>query len=275
MHTRNKTLLCAVALASICSEAFAQSRPPAPLDTYSEGDRAYVIFNEARPEFKAFNADSRRLPKYKIPLDPPQVNLQSREEVMAMYHGSFGMQAKWAATWNGSTDECIAGTTKRAYQESVAARTNWWRAMVGRPNSLSYKIDPEQTKYSQAAAMVLDANNIGTHTITPSFKCFSTDAQTGGWSSNLGPDYGGDAVHVDEFMRDTGNYDAGHRRNLLLTNSRWLGAGTTAGDVIQVGFNGGSHGTLGTREIVGTSRPDLIVAWPAQGYALRHQLTQI
>ena len=67
--------------------AVAQSRAPAALDTYSATDRAYVTFNGARSEYVGFNPASRQLPKYKVPLDPPQVNIQSREEVRATHHG--------------------------------------------------------------------------------------------------------------------------------------------------------------------------------------------
>lgn len=261
-------LVFAAIVATWASATSAQSRPPAPLDQYDANDRAAVMFNGARADFAALNPASRSLPKYKIPLDPPTVDRSSREEVLAMYHGSFGMQAKWAPYWNGDFATCNYGTTKRSYQESVAARTNWWRAFVGRPNSLSYKLDSLQTRLSQAGAVALEASNRLTHDIDPSFKCYSEDARIGAWS-NLDPNPWTDAASVDGFFDDDGasNVYAGHRRSLLDGNNRMLGVGSSGGTLEQLGRFGVNDriGALGVRSTVGILRPDPVVAWPPAG----------
>ena len=268
-------LVFAAIVATWASTTSAQSRPPAPLDQYDANDRAAVMFNGARAEFAALNPASRSLPKYKIPLDPPTFDRSSREEVLAMYHGSFGMQAKWAPYWTGDIATCNYGTTKRSYQESVAARTNWWRAFVGRPNSLSYKLDSLQTRLSQAGAVALEASNRLTHDIDPSFKCFSDDARVGAWS-NLDPNPWTDAASVDGYVIDAGysNTYAGHRANLLLGNNRLVGAGSTGGGLGSLGdwATNARVGALGVRSTIGVARPDPVVAWPPAGLFLRHHI---
>jgi len=275
MFRPSRSVIAAACLSALATVANGQSRPPAALELYDATDRAAVIFNGARAEYAGLNANSRSLPKYKIPLDPPTVDRNSREEVLAMYHGSFGMQAKWAPYWNGDFASCNYGTTKRSYQESVAARTNWWRSFVGRPNSLSYKLDSLQTRLSQAAAVSLEASHSFTHEIDASFKCYSEDARIGAWS-NLDPNPWTDAASVDGYIDDYAALTniAGHRHNLLLGNNRMIGAGSSGGDLGSLGnwSTNARTGALGVRSTVGLVRPDPVVAWPPAGNILRHHI---
>lgn len=264
-----------VALATLLQHAHAQSRPPAALDTYDASDRAATLFNGARAEYAALNPLSRQLPKYKIPLDPPTVDRNSRAEVLAMYHGSFGMQSKWAPYWNGSTATCDYGTTKRSYQEAMAARTNWWRAFVGRPNSLSFKLDSLQTQRSQAGAVALQASARFTHEIDPSFQCYSSTAKLGAYS-NLDGNPWTDAAAVDGYLDDGGasNFFAGHRYSLLSGDNRLLGAGSTGGAFEVLGQFGVNSrvSALGVRTTLGLLRPDPVIAWPPAGIVLHNLL---
>jgi len=55
-----------------------------------------------------FNEADNALPPLKIPLDPPSVNLQSRDEVMAYCHDTLGMMATWWANWfNVHLNTCV------------------------------------------------------------------------------------------------------------------------------------------------------------------------
>jgi hypothetical protein len=210
--------------------AQAQSRLPAPLEKYTLAERQLVIFNENSPQPDNSGLRSSTLPEFKIPLDPPKVNLQSRDELLAYYHGSFGMQSKWWADWkNGDLDKCVRGTTSRGYQESVIARSNWWRGMAGRPTALSFKLDAEQSQLGQEGAMMLDAADTFGHNPPPTIKCYTPFGDRGA-DGNLSPTNWADATVVSSMINDSGasNYNAGHRAATLYIDQRSAGAGTTS-----------------------------------------------
>jgi hypothetical protein len=251
--------------------------PPA-LEENSAAQRAIPIFNEDKPQLDGSGLSSSQLPQFKIPLDPPKVNLNSREEVLAYYHGSFGMMSKWWADWkNGSLENCVRGTTSRSYQESMVARMNFWRSMAGRPVNLSLKLDAEQSRAAQEAAMMLDESNRSTHTPSPTIKCYTAIGASGA-RGNLSVTNLPDAANIDLFIEDGGpsNTDVGHRIQMTTIDERSAGTGTT--------FSGpDANGYL---SLFGTTNGSLVVpvkssfgiaksapeALPAPGYTLHNLL---
>ncbi len=242
----------------------AQSMRPPALDAYSATERSIPIFNEIH----------NVLPPLKVPLDPPAVNLQSRDEVMAYYHGAFGMMAKWWANWsNGNLDTCVRGTTSRGFQESVVARANWWRGMAGRPTNLSFKLDAEQSRLAQEGAMMLQSAFVFSHNPPPTIKCYSADGDLGA-DGNLDGNNDPDASATDGMIQDAGdkNAHAGHRAKTLFIDQRIHGVGSTG--------TGPVGGVLPATNItqslkifndvgIPLSGP---VAFPAAGFILRNVL---
>lgn len=273
-----RTALAAAVIAATMGSASAQYVAPPALTKNSAAQRAIPIFNENAPQLDGSGLNSNRLPEYQIPLDPPKVNLSSREEVLAYYHGSFGTMSKWWADWkSGSLDNCVRGTTTRGYQESMIARINWWRGMVGRPLSTTLKLDAEESRAAQEAAMMLDASNYFTHTPSPSAKCYTTLAARGALG-NLGPNNLPDAVNIDLFIEDGGNsnFFAGHRASMLYIDQRSAGAGSSYGKPDANGylsFDGASNGVtvVPIKSTVGIARAEQN-AFPAPGYTLHNLL---
>ena len=256
------TALAALATASV--PAAAQSVHPQALDAYTAAERAIPIFNEAH----------NTLPPLKIPLDPPAVNLQSRDEVLAYYHGAFGMMAKWWANWsNGNLDTCVRGTTSRGFQESVVARANWWRGMAGRPTNLSFKLDAEQSRLAQEGAMMLNAAHVFMHDPAPTIKCYSRDGDIGA-DGNLDGNNDPDASATDGMIQDGGdtNVDAGHRAGTLYIDQRIHGVGSTGtGPVGGILASNATKQSLKIFNNIGIPLP-APVAFPAAGFTLLNVL---
>ena len=197
------------------------------------------------------------------------IDTANREATRVFYKGAYSLSDNVAINWTGVHDSCTAGVTDQLYQNAVALRINWFRAMAGVPGAVSlygpYSVQDQQ------AALVMSANNSLSHTPPSNWYCWSQTAYDAAGKSNLSLGaYGPDAVVG--YMRDPGsnNSAVGHRRWLLYPQTHNMGSG----DVPAGTFNGGDVYGANALWVIdsnfGTARPvvrDGFVAWPPKGYA--------
>lgn len=153
---------------------------------------------------------------------------KSRAEVAALYNNTFVPLSSVALLWTGSVAGCNPGTTNLDHQQAVIARINYYRALVDLP-PVSLLAGAPVTQ-SQAAALMMSANNALSHTPPASWLCYSADGATGAGNSNIALGASGVAA-VDLFMVDSGagNTAVGHRRWLLFPPRAQMATGDTTG----------------------------------------------
>jgi len=184
----------------------------------------------------------------------------ARSSVVALYRNMYLPQSAVALAWTGNAASCNAGTTASAHQDAVIGRINYFRALAGLPDAT---LDTVSTPYVQAAALMMSANGMLSHSPPSSWTCFSTTGATGAASANLALGACGLAA-IDLYMDDAGggNAAAGHRRWLLYPPRASFATGDTDG--------GGSGHAANALMVFGATaaRPSTPngVAWPPAGY---------
>ena len=128
-----------------------------------------------------------------------------------MYNNVYLPGNAVALTWTGSIAGCNPGTTNLAHQQAVIDRVNYFRALVELPATTLLSGTP--TTQSQAAALMMSANDDLDHEPPVSWLCYSADGATGAGSSNLALGISGVGA-IDLYMTDpgSGNITAGQRR---------------------------------------------------------------
>jgi uncharacterized protein YkwD len=192
------------------------------------------------------------------------IDASNRQRVRQFYNSVFFAAENTEISWTGNVAGCQAGTTSSDYKNSVNARVNYFRAMVGVPAAVSF--DATFSQKAQEAALMMSANNDLDHTPPSSWNCFSANGSEAASSSNLslGND-GWDAVSSQ--MRDSGsnNTIVGHRRWILHPQTEQMGTG-------DIPENGSFRNTNSLWVFDGrtfSTRPstrDTFVAWPTKGY---------
>lgn len=165
--------------------------------------------------------------------------------------------------WDGDLHECRAGSPSAENQQAVLSAVNYMRTMAGlAPVRLSEKL----SKRSQDAALIMAANDIITHDLPDSARCWTKDGYLGAKNGNLALGYGWPpgslatvtgARAVVSYMKDggVGNGPVGHRRWLLFQKLAEIGSGDT--DISNSIY------------VIGTDRQQSSptwVAWPTAGY---------
>ena len=126
----------------------------------------------------------------------PGFDTWNRAAVLGGYKAEFDRdEPDWGYT--GDVDNCVAGTTSRAFRNNVLQRLNWYREMAG----LSAVV--ENTAHSAAAqqvALIYLAND--SFSITTNSKCYT---QAGASAAREGPGWLGSAGIdvIDHYIRDT------------------------------------------------------------------------
>jgi len=191
------------------------------------------------------------------------INTQDRAAVVEAYQGWLAPLLQIPTGWSGSLEECRAGSPTPENQQAVLSAVNYMRAMSGlKPVRMSEKL----SKRSQDAALIMAANDIITHDLPQSARCWTKDGYLGAKNGNLALGYGWPpgslatvtgARAVVSYMDDAGpgNGPVGHRRWLLLQTLAEIGSGDT--DISNSIYVIGSDQQQ--------SKP-IWVPWPTAGY---------
>lgn len=127
--------------------------------------------------------------------------------------------------WTGNLATCTPGTTSQAWRNAVLRRINYFRSMAGLPSATLYD---SYNQESQAAALIMSAQNDLNHTPPSTWACWTQLGYNGASSANL---YGGvngpDAI--TGYMDDYGLDVMGHRRWVLYPQTQQFGTGDTPG----------------------------------------------
>ena len=149
------------------------------------------------------------------------VNTRDREAVRTFFNAVFYSGNESAANWTGDLANCDSGTTSLAYQEAVLRRINFYRAMAGVPADITF--NPEYSAKAGAAAAIVSANALVTHSPSPALSCYTEAGREGAENSNLALGTAG-IDSIEAYIMDAGsNFRAGHRRWLLYPQTREMG----------------------------------------------------
>lgn len=191
------------------------------------------------------------------------IDTQDRLAVTSAYQTQLAPALLIPTGWNGDLATCRAGETTAQSQQSVLDAVNYMRAMVGLgPVELSARL----SERSQDAALIMAANDIITHDLPRSARCWTEDGYLGAKNGNLALGYGwapGELATVTgaravvSYMNDPGpeNGPVGHRRWLLYQQLSKIGNGDTdiSNSIYLIG--------TGRRAVTPTW-----VSWPTAGY---------
>ena len=172
-------------------------------------------------------AQVRRLERREIrPLGPTfaSVNTASREAVRNFHTAVHGASRAFSLGWTGDHTSCDPGTTDPAFRDKVELRINYFRALAGVPASIAFS--PTLYPKTQAAALMMSANDTLSHSPPPGWTCFSSAGAEAAGNSNLAIGNAGPEA-VDAYMDDYGNNNAsvGHRRWLLYPQTQLMASG--------------------------------------------------
>jgi hypothetical protein len=204
-------------------------------------------------------------PKPQIATGGFYVDTSSREQVRSFYRAIY--PASDGAPMNSTADvtTCTPGTNSAAFQDAVARRINWFRAMAGLPAAVT--LDSGNSAKSQQAAVIMSRNGLLSHYPPPSWLCYSGPGADAASNSNIALGADG-ADSISSYMLDygTNNFEVGHRRWLLYPQTQVMGTG----DVPPVGnsYMAANSTWVFDANFYGP-RPALrtpCIAWPPSGY---------
>ncbi len=187
---------------------------------------------------------------------------RTREQVVGLYHGAYVPGSAAPLVWTGSIAGCQPGTTSVEHQQAVIDRVNYYRALVDLPAVSLLAGTP--AAQSQAAALMMSANNALSHAPPSGWTCYSAEGAAGAGSANIALGAAGVAA-IDLYMADpgAGNTAVGHRRWILFPPRAAMATGDVSGGNTPPRPANALHifGPSNTRP----ATPDG-VAWPPAGY---------
>lgn len=129
--------------------------------------------------------------------------------------------------WNGSVAGCNPGTTSTAYTTATMDMVNFFRAMTGLPATVAHEATKDGK--SQAAALMMTANNSLSHFPPLTWTCYTADGAEAAGKANLALGAAG-ASSIQLYIRDPGasNTAVGHRRWILYPRQLEMGTGSTS-----------------------------------------------
>lgn len=192
------------------------------------------------------------------------VNPSSRADSQNFYTQVYLPSENVNIDWDGSFNNCKAGSTSNAFREAIQLRINYFRGMAGVPSDI--KLSDDYNQKAQKAALMMSVNKSLSHNPPSNWKCYTADGDQAAGNSNLALGaYGPEAINL--YMHDPGsyNYFVGHRRWILYPQTKEMGTG----DIPYAnGYPGANALWVFDDNIFGT-RPDTreeFVAWPPPGY---------
>ncbi|HMJ76102.1 MAG TPA: DUF4214 domain-containing protein [Iamia sp.] len=186
------------------------------------------------------------------PVLAPTVDPASKASVTAAYRTSLGAARAVPTGWTGSTATCTKGVESPASIDATAAAVNFYRAMNG---LAPITMDPALHSKALAAALMMEATVLPSHTPGPDWPCYTAEGADGAARGNLSR-YAA-ARAIDDYVQDAGdtNEFAGHRRQVLSPRFTTFGTGSTSHR------NSLIYGAVGTRP-AGVDW----VSWPSEGF---------
>ena len=131
-------------------------------------------------------------------------------------------------SWTGDADSavCNAGTISQLSQDRTLQRINYFRRLVGLPDSISF--DTTLNRKCQEAALMMHANGTLNHNPPPTWLCYTTDGKDAAGRANLS--FGHSTNAITSYISDHGssNYPVGHRRWILSSRAHVFGHGSTS-----------------------------------------------
>jgi hypothetical protein len=195
------------------------------------------------------------------------LDLSIRDISAAFYLSVYASSNNTPIDWSGHLSACDAGDTAAVFKDAVLTRVNWYRAMAGIPDGVTFFTGSgSYSEKSQEAALIMSSNNSLSHFPPSHWDCYSADGSEAASSSNLHlGHYGWNAI--DGYMIDNGsnNSVAGHRRWILYPQTQLMGTG----DVPAVGSARNTNSLWVFDSHAFDPRPstrDTFVAWPPPGY---------
>ena len=196
-----------------------------------------------------------------VAADP--VNTQDRAAVVASYQTQLQPLLGIPTGWDGSLQECRAGEPSAQSQDAVLSAVNYMRSLAALPE---VTLNPDLSRKSQQAALIMAANDIISHDLARSLRCWTEAGYAGAKNGNLalGFGYGPGSLAsttgpraVVNYMDDPGqgNGLVGHRRWLLYQSLAEIGNGDTD--------TSNSIYVLGDRR---RNPARIWVPWPTSGY---------
>ena len=192
------------------------------------------------------------------------VNITNREEVRIFFNAVYGAGEQAVSGWTGDQATCVAGTTTAPFQDKVAERINFFRALAGVPAGIGF--NSAWSSQNQAAALMMSANNTLSHYPPPSWSCYTVAGANAASNSNISIGSAGpDAItaYIEDFGAN--NSIVGHRRWLLYPQTQTMGTG----DVAENGTFNSANATWVIDGHYGGTRPatrQAFVSWPPPGY---------
>ncbi len=201
------------------------------------------------------------------------INMNDRAAVVNAYNTRLVPALSVPSGWTGNLATCNAGTTSAAYEAATLQAINYFRAMAGLPDNITF--NPTLNAKDQQAALMMNAQGQLSHFPSPSFACYTADGAEAAGKSNIALGIAG-ASAVAGYIEDSGsnNTAVGHRRWLLYPPQAVMGTGSTTG-LKQVVIGGQTFNINGGNAIwvIGntTTRPTNpeFVAWPPAGFVPR------
>ncbi len=193
------------------------------------------------------------------------INRQDRTSVVAAYHRYYLDSETYTSNhaWNGNVEACSPGTVSSAFFNDTLRRINYFRAQAGLPADI-YFSSTKNIK-SQQAALMMSRNNALSHSPPAGWACYSAGGAEAAAAGNLslGPgQFGPGSVNGQLIDDGANNAYAGHRRWLLYSRAREMGAGSIPTNT--QGFN-----PAGCIWVIGDPKPApaaQAVSWPNEGY---------
>jgi uncharacterized protein YkwD len=142
-------------------------------------------------------------------------------------------------TWSGSVASCSAGDISATGRANALKILNLYRFIADLP---AVTHDATLNANAQGCALMMDANDMLSHTPPTTWKCYdATGAKTAG-QSNISSAAG--VLSVDMYLNDNGNDTTlGHRRWVLSNQLGPVGLGSTAGASCMVVIGGSGKAT--------------------------------
>ncbi|GAB3694430.1 hypothetical protein GCM10027592_15330 [Spirosoma flavus] len=152
----------------------------------------------------------------------------NRSAVIADYFQNFlgSTVSDNQLNWTGNLATCTPGSISQLAQDRTIQRINYYRRLVGLPDNMTF--DPSRNTDTQAAALIMGANNKLDHEPASTSLCYSSQGYNGASNSNLGLGYHSSQA-VKQYIDDTGpgNDFVGHRRWILYSRATSFGHGNT------------------------------------------------
>ena len=192
------------------------------------------------------------------------LDLNDRQQVVNYYLENYVNAPVPSIQWDGNLQNCDPGTVDQGFKDATLMRLNFFRAMAGVPDEITFSA--ESNAKAQAAALMMSVNNALNHNPPSDWTCYSALGAAGAGSSNLliGA-YGWVAIYY--YMKDpgSGNEAVGHRRWVLYPQTQVMGTG----DIPPQPGYAPTNALVVFDDHMWEARPatrDNFVAWPPPGY---------